>query len=167
VICMASRYDARLQRKSAEKNGVNLDALCVVQAHRVKYMVDNGIAEPSSSSWASPRLLVPKSDNTPRFCSYFRKVNNVTKADSFPLTRIGDCVDEVRSAKFVSKFDLLKGYWQVPLSARAHEIAAFTTPTGLYSYTMMPFGLRNAPATFQRLMNFGCWGSGRLLGVFR
>lgn len=57
------------------------------------------------------------------------------------------------SAKFVSKFDLLKGYWQVPLSKRARDIAAFITPSGLYSYTVMPFGLRNAPANFQWLMN--------------
>lgn len=64
-----------------------------------------------------------------------------------------DCVDQVGSAKFVSKFDLLKGYWQVPLTKRAREVSAFITPTGLYSYTVMPFGLRNAPATFQRLMN--------------
>ncbi|KAM8771398.1 retrovirus-related Pol polyprotein from transposon 297 [Acanthopagrus schlegelii] len=116
-------------------------------------MLDNGIAQPSSSSWASPCLLVPKSDNTPRFCSDFRKVNHVTKPDSFPLPRMEDCIDQVGSAKYVSKFDLLKGYWQVPLSEKAREIAAFITPTGLYSYTVMPFGLRNAPATFQRLMN--------------
>lgn len=64
-----------------------------------------------------------------------------------------DCIDQVGSAKFVSKLDLLKGYWQVPLSNRACEIAAFVTPRGLYSYSVMPFGLRNAPARFQRLMN--------------
>ena len=64
-----------------------------------------------------------------------------------------DCIDQVGSAKFVSKFDLLKGYWQVPLTRRAQEISAFITPSGLYSYKVMPFGLRNAPATFQRLMN--------------
>lgn len=64
-----------------------------------------------------------------------------------------DCIDQVCSAKYVSKFDLLKGYWQVPLTKRAREIAAFITPSGLFSYTVMPFGLRNAPATFQRLMN--------------
>lgn len=119
----------------------------------VNYMLENNIAEPSGSSWASPCLLVPKSDNTPRFCTDFRKVNSVTKPDCFPLPRMEDCVDQVGSAKFVSKFDLLKGYWQVPLSKRAQEIAAFVTPTGLYSYQVMPFGLRNAPATFQRLMN--------------
>lgn len=119
----------------------------------IEYMLKNDIAEPSSSSWASPCLLVPKSDNTPRFCSDFRKVNGVTKPDSYPLPRMDDCIDQVGAAKFISKFDLLKGYWQVPLSQRAREIAAFITPTGLYSYSVMPFGLRNAPATFQRLMN--------------
>ncbi|XP_023191398.1 uncharacterized protein LOC111608951 [Xiphophorus maculatus] len=120
----------------------------------VKYMLDNGIAEPSSSSWASPCILVPKPDNTFRFCSDYRKLNAVTKPDSFPLPRMDDCVDQVGSAKFVSRFDLLKGYWQVPLTKRAQELAAFVTPSGLYSYTVMPFGLRNAPATFQRLMNY-------------
>jgi len=101
-------------------------------------MLDNGIAQPSSSSWASPCLLVPKSDNTPRFC--FRKVNHVTKPDSFPIPRVEDYVDQVGSAKYVSKFDLLKGYWQVPLLERAREIAAFITPAGLYAYKVMPYG---------------------------
>jgi len=92
-------------------------------------------------------------DGTPRFCTDMRKVNSVTKSDSFPLPRMDDCIDQVGSAKVLGKFDLLKGYWQVPLSKRAQEIAAFITPSGLYSYKAMPFGLRNAPATFQRLMN--------------
>ena len=60
---------------------------------------------------------------------------------------------QVGSAKFVSKFDLLKGYWQIPLTERAREVSAFITPKGLYAYKVMSFGLRNAPATFQRLMN--------------
>ena len=119
----------------------------------VNYMLENNIAEPSCSSWASPCVLVRKPDQTFRPCTDFRKVNNGTKPDSFPLPRIDDCVDQVGSAKFVSKFDLLKGYWQVPLSKQAREIAAFITTSGLYSYSVMPFGLRNPPATFQRLMN--------------
>ena len=119
----------------------------------VRYMLDNNIAEPCSSSWASPCLLVSKPDNTYRPCTDFRKVNNITKPDVFPLPRMEDCIDQVGSATYVSKFDLLKGYWQVPLSKRAQEICAFITPSGLYKYTVMPFGLRNAPATFQRLMN--------------
>ena len=86
----------------------------------VKYMLDNHIAVPSSSSWASPCLLVEKSDKSPRCCTDFRKVNPVTKPDSFPLPRVEDCIDQVGAAKYVSKFDLLKGYWQVPLTRRAH-----------------------------------------------
>ena len=119
----------------------------------VAYMLQNNIAVPSSSSWASPCILVPKQDGTPRFCTDMRKVNSVTKSDYFPLPRMDECIDQVGSAKFASKFDLLKGYWQVPLSKRAQEISAIITPSGLYSYKVMPLGLKNAPATFQHLMN--------------
>ncbi len=63
-----------------------------------------------------------------------------------------DCVDSVGSAKFVSKLDLLKGYWQVPLTPRASEISAFVTPDSFLQYQVMAFGLQNAPATFQRLI---------------
>ena len=119
----------------------------------VQYMIDNGLAVPSNSSWASPCVLVGKPDKTDRFCTDYRKVNAVTKPDYFPLPRREDCVDAVGSARFVSKFDLLKGYWQVLLTPCAQEISAFITPSGLYSYRVMSFGLLNAPATFQRLMN--------------
>ena len=119
----------------------------------VEYMLQNGIVEPSQSQWSSPCVLVPKPDGSFRFCTDFRKVNSVTKPDCHPLPRIDDCIDQIGSAQFVSKFDLLKGYWQVPLSARAQEISAFVTPDGLYQYTVMPFGMRNAPATFQHMIN--------------
>ncbi len=119
----------------------------------VKYLVENGLAVPSSSAWSSPCLLVPKSDGTQRFCTDYRKVNAVTKPDSFPLPLMEDCIDKVGSARFVTKLDLLKGYWQVPLTERAAEISAFVTPDDFLDYRVMAFGLRNAPATFQRLMN--------------
>jgi hypothetical protein len=64
-----------------------------------------------------------------------------------------DCIDRIGNAKHVTKFDLLKGFWQVPLAERAKEISAFVTPTGLYQYKVMPFGMKNSPATFQRLIN--------------
>lgn len=124
-----------------------------IMQEEVKYLLDNGLAVPSSSGWSSPCLLVPKSDGSIRFCTDYRKVNAVTKADSFPLPRMEDCVDKVGSSVYVTKLDLLKGYWQVPLTPRAAEISAFVTPGNLLEYTVMPFGLRNAPATFQRLMN--------------
>ncbi|XDV26446.1 hypothetical protein PO909_030165 [Leuciscus waleckii] len=115
----------------------------------VKFMLKNGIAESTNSPWSSPCLLT--SDGSMRFCTDFRRVNAVTKPDSYPLPRIDDCVDRLGSAVFVSKIDLLKGYWQVPLTLRAKEISAFVTPDHFLQYTAMAFGLRNAPDTFQRL----------------
>ncbi len=64
-----------------------------------------------------------------------------------------DCTDRIGTAKYVSTFDMLKGYWQVPLTERAREISAFVTPSGLYQYKVTPFGMKNAPATFQRMVN--------------
>ncbi len=119
----------------------------------VTYLLENGLAKPSSSSWSSPCLLTPKSDGTPRFCTDFRKVNAVTVPDSFPLPRMEDCIDSIGSAVFITKLDLLKGYWQVPLTDKASDISAFVTPDHFLQYTVMAFGMRNAPATFQRLMN--------------
>ena len=118
----------------------------------VKYMRENNLIVPSDSPWGSPVVLVPKESGDWRLCFDYRKVNDVTIPDSFPLPRIEDCIDKVGSARFVSKFDLLKGYWQVPLSARARKISAFITPEGLFECLVMPFGFRNAASTFQRLM---------------
>ena len=119
----------------------------------VQYMLKNDIIEESQSNWSSPCILVPKHDGGFRFCTDFRKVNDKTKSDSFPIPRIADCIDQIGNAKFVSTFDMLKGYWQVPLTLRAREISAFVTPSGLYQYKVMPFGMKNAPATFQRMVN--------------
>lgn len=98
----------------------------------VKYMLENNIAVPSASSWASPCLLVEKSDKSQRCCTDFGKVNTGTKPDSYPLPHFEDCIDQAGVAKYVSKFDLLKGYWQVPLTPRAQEKSAFITPSGLF-----------------------------------
>lgn len=119
----------------------------------IQYMLDNDIIEPSQSSWSSPIVMVPKPDGSQRFCIDYRKVNAVTKTDSYPIPRLEDCIDKVGNAEYVTKIDLLKGYWQVPLTDRAKEISAFVTPGGLYQCKVMPFGMKNAPATFQRLTN--------------
>lgn len=119
----------------------------------VEFLIRNGLAEQSTSEWASPCLLVPKPDGSDRLCTDYRRVNSLTKADCFPLPRMADIIDDIGDAKFITKLDLLKGYYQIPLTARAKEVSAFVLPDGLYQYKVMPFGMRNAPATFQRLMN--------------
>ncbi|XP_063586255.1 uncharacterized protein LOC134763618 [Penaeus indicus] len=120
----------------------------------VRRLQDQGLIRPSLSPWASPVVLVPKTGGPFRLCIDYRKVNAVTVPDSYPLPRMDDIIDDLGKAKYLSKLDLLQGYYQVPLSERAKPISAFVTPTGLYEFTVLPFGMRNAPATFQRLMNF-------------
>ena len=105
------------------------------------------------SAWGSPCILVGKSDGTFHFCIDYRCVNAVTRPDCYPLPRLYDCIDHMGSAVYLSKFDLLKGYWQIPLMSRAKEISAFATPDDFLSYRVMAFGMRNASATFQRLIN--------------
>jgi hypothetical protein len=119
----------------------------------IKYMLDKGLIEPSQSAWSSPIVLIPKPDGSQRLCIDYRKVNSVTRADSFPIPRLEDCIDKIGNSAFVTKIDLLKGYWQVPLTEKAKEISAFVTPDGLYACRVMPFGMKNSPASFQRLMN--------------
>ena len=119
----------------------------------IQYMMENNLIEPSDSPWSSPVLLVPKPDKTFHLCIDFRKVNALTKVDSYPLPRVEDCIDRLGNAGYVSKYDLLKGYWQVPLTESSKEITAFVTPDGLYQCKVLPFGLKNAPSVFSRLMN--------------
>ena len=121
-----------------------------IMKKEVVYLPQNGFVVPSSSPWSSPCLLDTKSDGSPRFCTDFRKVNAVTLPDAHPLPLIDDWIDEIHPANFVSKLDMLKGYWQAPLTQSASEISAFVTPDGFFQYT---FGLCNAPATFQRLVS--------------
>ena len=81
----------------------------------VNFLLDNGLAEPSLSPWASPCLLTPKPDGSSRFCTDYRKVNQVTIPDSYPLPLIEDLIDNIGQAKFISTVDLLKGYYQIGL----------------------------------------------------
>ena len=126
----------------------------------VEYMLKHDIIRPSSSSWSSPCVLVPKPNGSVRFCTDYRKVNAVTKTDVFPIPRVDDCIDRIGNAKYLTKMDLLKGYWCVPLTERGREISAFVTSSGLYEYNVLPFGMKNAPATFQRMMESVVQGLG-------
>ncbi len=79
----------------------------------VEYLLENGLAKPSCSPWSSPCLLVTKGDGSARFCTDYLKINALTVPDCFPLPCMEDCMDTLGPARFVSKLDLLKGYWQV------------------------------------------------------
>ena len=124
-----------------------------IMKKEVKYLKDHNIIENSNSNWSSPCILVPKPDKTHRFCTDYRKVNELTIADNYPLPNIETCIEQVGDSKIISKFDLLKGYYQVPLTERAKRISAFVTEEGLFQYKVMPFGMKNAASTFQRLAN--------------
>lgn len=120
-----------------------------------EYLLQQGLAVPSYSPWSSPCFLRTKPNGSPCFITDFRKVNALTVPDSYPLPRMQYCIDnlgkpQILSGRFV---DLLKGYWQVPLTECALLISAFVTPDYFLQYTVMAFGMCNAPATFQQLVN--------------
>ena len=118
----------------------------------VEDMQKQGIIEPSVSPWASPVVLVKKKDSSTRFCVDYRKLNDLTKKDSYPLPRIDSTLDELAGSTWFSTLDLKSGYWQVEVEEKDREKTAFSVGNGLWQYNVMAFGLCNAPATFERLM---------------
>ena len=119
----------------------------------LKLMLDAGVIRPSNSPWCNAVVLVRKNDGSLCFCIDFRKLNSLTVKDSHPLPRICETLGSLTGAAHYSTFDLNSGFWQVPMDEESKQYTAFTLGSmGLYECESMPFGLCNAPPTFQRLM---------------
>jgi hypothetical protein len=116
-------------------------------------MLRRGQIVPHSGPWAAPTIVRKKKDGGWRMIIDYRKLNEITKKDKYPLNRIDELLDALGQPKFVTVFDLQSGYWQVKLSGSSQEKAAFMTPRGLFKPTVMMFGMCNSGATFSRLIN--------------
>jgi len=118
----------------------------------VSKMLDLGVIEPSNSPYSSPVVLVRKKDGTNRFCIDFRQLNKITVFDAEPMPDMEGLFAKLSGNRWISKLDLSKGYWQVPIVPESRALTAFATQKGLYQFKVMPFGLVGASATCCRLM---------------
>ena len=121
--------------------------------HHVEEMLKNRVIKPSVSEWCSNVVMVRKSDGTWRFAVDMRQLNSLTLKDSYPLPRIDSCLDALGGSVYFSTLDLRQGYWQVPMEEDSARKTCFQTRKGTFQFEVLAYGLCNAPACFERLMD--------------
>ena len=124
-----------------------------IMKKEIEKMLESGVIEEHRGPWASPVLLVKKKDGSWRFCIDYRRLNDVTVSDVYPIPRIDRILQSMNGSKFFSVLDLASGYWQIGMDPESASKAAFVTPSGQYAPKVITFGLKNAPAAFQRALN--------------
>lgn len=124
-----------------------------VMATEINKMLELGVIEPGESDYTSPLILVEVPGKEPRPCIDYRRLNLITKDQTYPIPHIEERLERVSSANFISTLDLVRGYWQVPLTERASRLAAFISPMGTFRPKVLSFGLKNAPYCFSSLMD--------------
>ena len=116
-------------------------------------MKEDGVIRDAKSEWASPVVVIPKPDRSMRFCVDCRRLNELTVRDSYPLPRMEDCLDSLGEEAFFTTLDWNSEYWRITVAEEDRAKIAFTCHEGWFEFRRMPFGLCNAPSTFQRTVD--------------
>ena len=138
---------------------MNLRSHKLPEAHRqftqeqTQELLDKGMIRHSQSPFESPLWVVAKKGNELRMVIDYRHIKKDTDQDAYPLPVIDDILDQLGHAKFLSAFDMSAGFHQIPLNETSKKYTAFSTSQDHYESNRMPFGLKNSPATFQRMMD--------------
>ena len=120
---------------------------------QLQKLLEANLIRPSISPWGAPVLFVKKKDGSRRLCIDYRALNKVTKADAYPMPRIQESLDRLANATYYTSLDATWGFWQNPVRSQDVQKTAFNTRYGSYEFLVTPFGLKNSPSAFQRMMD--------------